>query len=148
MQCIGAAFNVDANDAEQRKRLNIEPASLVSIFDDFLSRTRNPISTSQDRESAKRMAETHKSRGNKCMSSKQYDEAIVAYSAAIALDATNPVYYSNRAAAYTNKGDHSSASSDARKAIEVDPTFIKAYSRLGHVSLFPLSSRAHHLGLR
>lgn len=65
------------------------------------------------------------------MSAKSYDAAIDSYTKAIALDATNPVYYSNRAAAYASKGDHSSAVLDAEKAIEVDPTFVKAFSRLG-----------------
>ncbi|KII93702.1 hypothetical protein PLICRDRAFT_401962 [Plicaturopsis crispa FD-325 SS-3] len=45
---------------------------------------------------------------------------------------TNPVYYSNRAAAFSSKGDHLSAVGDAEKAIEVDPSFSKAYHRLGH----------------
>lgn len=65
------------------------------------------------------------------MSSKSYDLAIDSYTRAIALDASNPVYYSNRAAAYASKGDHTSAVNDAEKAIKVDPSFVKAYSRLG-----------------
>jgi hypothetical protein len=67
------------------------------------------------------------------MSGKSYDQAIESYTRAIALDASNPVYYSNRAAAYASKGDHSSAVLDAEQAIEVDPSFVKAYSRLGRV---------------
>lgn len=65
------------------------------------------------------------------MSGKKYDAAIESYTKAIAVDASNPVYYSNRAAAHASKGDHSSAVQDAEKAIEVDPSFVKAYSRLG-----------------
>lgn len=65
------------------------------------------------------------------MTAKKHDQAIDAYTKAIALDSSNPVYYSNRAAAYASKGDHASAILDAEKAIEVDPTFVKAYSRLG-----------------
>jgi len=67
------------------------------------------------------------------MSAKQYDQAINSYSQAIALDSTNPVYYSNRAAAHSSKGDHLSAVGDAEKAITVDPSFVKAYHRLGYV---------------
>lgn len=65
------------------------------------------------------------------MSGKSYDEAIETYTQAIELDSTNPVYYSNRAAAHSSKGDHLSAIGDAEKAIEVDPSYVKAYHRLG-----------------
>ena len=71
------------------------------------------------------------------MSAKKYDDAIAAYTDAIALDPTNAVYYSNRAAAHTSKGDHASAVADAERAIEVDASFAKAYHRLGCVPPFP-----------
>ena len=58
-------------------------------------------------------------------------DAIKSYTEAIKLDPTNAVYYSNRAAAYSSKNEHSSAVLDAEKAIEVDPSFVKAYHRLG-----------------
>lgn len=72
------------------------------------------------------------------MSAKKHDAAIDSYSKAIALDPTNAVYFSNRAAACSSKGDHASAVEDAKRAIEVDPSFVKAYSRLG----YPLCSVA------
>lgn len=68
------------------------------------------------------------------MSVKKYDEAIASYSKAIAIDPKNPVYYSNRAAAYSSKNDHLAAVGDAEKAISVDPQFIKSYHRLGYFS--------------
>ena len=67
------------------------------------------------------------------MSGKKFDAAIDAYDKAINLDPTNPVYYSNRAAAHSSKGDHLSAIGDAEQAISVDPQFVKAYHRLGYV---------------
>lgn len=67
------------------------------------------------------------------MSNKDYDAAIESYNQAISSDPTNPVYYSNRAAAYSSKGDHLAAVGDAEKAISVDPKFVKAYHRLGYV---------------
>jgi len=85
------------------------------------------------------------------MSGKQYDKAIDSYTKAIALDSANPVYYSNRAAAYSSKQDHQSAITDAEKAVEVDPSFSKAYHRLGHAHYslgdFPAAATAFRQGL-
>ncbi|KAG2117933.1 TPR-like protein [Suillus discolor] len=139
IQCIGEAFGVDPSDDKQRQRLDIKPAKLQTIFDVFL-KTRDKVVSSPASSSTpsapsaetKAKAEKHKQTGNTHMTAKKYDEAIDAYTKAIALDSVNPVYYSNRAAAYASKGDHASAILDSEKAIEVDPKFVKAYSRLGH----------------
>lgn len=80
----------------------------------------------------KAAAEDFKSKGNAEMAAKSYDAAIASYGKAIELDGSNPVYYSNRAAAYSQAGKQDEAIADATKAAEVDPTFSKAYSRLGH----------------
>jgi small glutamine-rich tetratricopeptide repeat-containing protein alpha len=87
----------------------------------------------------KSQAEQLKLKGNALMSSKDYAGAIAAYTSAIALDPTNPVYYSNRAAAHSSTNSHEEAVKDAQKAIEVDFSFVKAYHRLGSVlELFSL----------
>lgn len=65
------------------------------------------------------------------MGQKLYESAIEQYTEAIRLD-PNPVYYSNRAAAWGGAGQHEKAVEDAEKALELDPKFTKAYSRLGH----------------
>ncbi|KAI0639065.1 hypothetical protein C8Q77DRAFT_1213745 [Trametes polyzona] len=146
IQCIGEAFGVDPTDQAQVDRLSVKPANLLSIFDVFLKTkdklaspagaaapaSATPSKSSTPSASDKAAAEKHKATGNAHMSAKKYDDAIKAYTEAIALDATNPVYYSNRAAAYSSKGEHSSAVLDAEKAIEVDSSFVKAYHRLGH----------------
>ena len=81
----------------------------------------------------KAQAEQLKLKGNALMSSKDYAGAIAAYTPAIGLDPTNPVYYSNRAAAHSSNNNHEEAVKDAQKAIEVDPNFVKGYHRLGQV---------------
>ncbi|KAJ7042683.1 cytoplasmic protein [Mycena alexandri] len=145
IQCIGEAFGVDPSDEKQVSRLSVKPATLPTIFDVFL-KTREKVgsgaaasssaSTSSQPKSVsaddKAQAEKFKQSGNTLMSSKQYDKAIEAYTQAITSDPTNAIYYSNRAAAYSSKGDHLSAVGDAEHAITIDPGFIKAYHRLGH----------------
>lgn len=85
----------------------------------------------------KAAAEKLKGEGNKAMSGKDYGTAIAAYTKAIKLDATSPVYFSNRAAAYSQAGAHDRAVEDAEAALALDPKFSKAYSRMGH-ALFSL----------
>jgi small glutamine-rich tetratricopeptide repeat-containing protein alpha len=121
----------------------VKPATLQSIFEVYL-KTKDKIgSTAQQAASTapaastslsaddKAAAEKHKQEGNAQMNGKQYDEAIDAYTKAIELDPSNPVYFSNRAAAHSSKADHLSAVVDAEKAIELDPKFVRGYSRLG-----------------
>lgn len=50
---------------------------------------------------------------------------------AIEVDATNPVFYCNRAAAHCRLFDYRSAEQDCVKSLELDPTYSKAYGRLG-----------------
>lgn len=141
VQCIGEAFGVDPSDQQHTERLSVKPATLQTIFDVFL-KTRDKLSSSSEGASIststpqpspedKIQAEKFKQSGNAQMSNKNYDQAIDSYTQAIGLDSTNPVYYSNRAAAYSSKGDHLSAVGDAEQAIYVDPKFVKAYHRLG-----------------
>ncbi|KAL7595109.1 hypothetical protein Lser_V15G31238 [Lactuca serriola] len=79
----------------------------------------------------KKLADTFKLQGNKAMQSKLYSGAIELYTIAIALCDDNAVYYCNRAAAYTQTNQHTEAIDDCHKAIEIDPNYSKAYSRLG-----------------
>ena len=137
VQCIGEAFGINPSN---RETLSVKPATLQSIFDVFI-KTRDkvsseppPVSSPSSGPSAasdKVGAEKFKQAGNAQMSSKEYDAAIESYNKAISLDSTNPVYYSNRAAAYSSKGDHLAAVGDAEKAISLDPKFVRGYHRLG-----------------
>ncbi|KAL9189769.1 hypothetical protein ACHAXT_009444 [Thalassiosira profunda] len=77
-------------------------------------------------------AEAKKELGNKAFAAKDYDEAIKHYTAAIAIDSKNCVYYSNRSACYGGKQEWASAAKDAKECIKVDPSFIKGYYRLAN----------------
>ncbi|KAI9780607.1 MAG: hypothetical protein M1816_002803 [Peltula sp. TS41687] len=76
-------------------------------------------------------AEALKSQGNSAMARKDYEAAIEAYSQALHLSPGNPVYLSNRAAAYSASRQHEEAKADAEAATTVDPSYTKAWSRLG-----------------
>lgn len=65
------------------------------------------------------------------MAGKKFAEAIEKYTLAIEKNPSNPVYYSNRAAAHSQAGDHESAIEDAMSAREIDENYTKAYSRMG-----------------
>ena len=65
------------------------------------------------------------------MQQKDYKTAIAKYTEAISYAPTNPIYLSNRAAAYSASGDHTSAAADAEIAVAADPKYTKAWSRLG-----------------
>jgi small glutamine-rich tetratricopeptide repeat-containing protein alpha len=137
---------VDPADKAQNERLSVKPATLQNIFDVFLktrerqgapsasaapstsaATTNAPIASAED----KAAADALKAEGNAHMTAKRYDQAIDAYTRAIGKDGSNAVFYSNRAAAHISLGDYPSAASDAEKAIELDPSFVRAYSRLG-----------------
>lgn len=152
VQCIGEAFGVDPSNANQKERLSIKPAHLQSIFDVYLktsaraTQSRPEESTQSSRsvssDESKAQAEKHKQTGNQHMSAKSYDKAIESYSQAIGLDGNSPVFFSNRAAAYSSKGEQHLAIADAEQAISLDPTFGKAYHRLGYAH-FALGQYEH-----
>jgi small glutamine-rich tetratricopeptide repeat-containing protein alpha len=82
-------------------------------------------------EAQKKEAEGLKSKGNSAMAAKNYPSAIENYTSALALVPGNPIFLSNRAAAYSASKDHESAKADAEAAVAVDPKYTKAWSRLG-----------------
>ncbi|TRM65670.1 hypothetical protein BD626DRAFT_535225 [Schizophyllum amplum] len=158
IQCIGEAFGVDPTNNTQAKELSIKPATLQTIFDVFM-KTRSRVQAAPEPEvkkaaspADKAQADKLKAEGNALMSAKKYDDAIAAYTRALALDPSNPVYYSNRAAAHSSKQDHLSAVGDAEMAISVDPNFTKAYHRLGHAQFclgdFAQAADAFERGLK
>ncbi|KAF2223050.1 hypothetical protein BDZ85DRAFT_120985 [Elsinoe ampelina] len=59
------------------------------------------------------------------------------YTQALEIAPLNPIYLSNRAAAYSNLNQHEFAKNDAELATATDPKYTKAWSRLG-LALFAL----------
>lgn len=69
-----------------------------------------------------------KARGNKLYSSKQYLQAVKLYSKAIECE-EQAVFYSNRAACYTNLNELENVVKDCTEALRLDPSYIKALNR-------------------
>jgi small glutamine-rich tetratricopeptide repeat-containing protein alpha len=77
-------------------------------------------------------AEQLKTKGNELVAEFKYKDALAYYSKAIELDGSNHIYYANRAAAHSYLKDYRSAILDCEKAININPKYAKAHSRLGH----------------
>lgn len=129
VDCIADAFEVNKEAASSalggKSLLDIVNASSLSTSHVSAG------SFAEVDEEAKAKANALKGEGNKAMATKDFDTAIAKYSEAIALDASNVVFLSNRAAAYSSSSQHAKAIEDAKAAIALDPNFSKAYSRLG-----------------
>ncbi|KAJ1643308.1 Small glutamine-rich tetratricopeptide repeat-containing protein 2 [Coemansia erecta] len=168
-QCIADAFEINPEDEAQVKELSLKPYSLDKVFDVYLnaqakmgsakaeSTTEGAASTSAaaaagPSEDDRKCAEELKAEGNALVAKKEYVAAIDAYTKAIELVKDNAVYYGNRAAAYSQNGDHAEAVDDAKKALEIDPSYVRGYSRLGRAYFglgeFKLAAEAYEKGLQ
>ncbi|KAK3984738.1 small glutamine-rich tetratricopeptide repeat-containing protein 2 [Cladorrhinum sp. PSN332] len=142
INCISEAFGVDPSDkaavsaaigtqnlsqiySVYEKLKNANPSSSAS------SSSASAPSSSGPTEEQKKQAEALKSKGNAAMASKDYPTAIDYYTQALALNPGNAIFLSNRAAAYSAARDHESAKADAEAAVAIEPTYTKAWSRLG-----------------
>eukprot|EP00968_Pinguiococcus_pyrenoidosus_P024907 scaffold5189_cov275-Pinguiococcus_pyrenoidosus.AAC.1 len=85
---------------------------------------------SQQVASAEAQAAQKKEEGNAAFAAKDYESAARLYTAAISLDPTSHVYFSNRAAVYQAQGLFEKAEADARECLRRKPDFIKGYFRL------------------
>lgn len=84
--------------------------------------------------SANEESDKHNSQGNDYYESKKYDDAIKEYTAAIAIENDNPIYYNNRGWAYFNSSKVDEALVDFNKTIQLDPDYANAYS--GRASVY------------
>lgn len=119
VQCLESTFEL-SQDQDAANPLNN-----VDLFELFIN---TYVNSNPER---KKEAEELKNDGNRLMKEEKYNEALVAYGRAIALDASNPIYYCNRAAAYSRTGDYQKAIDDCNQAIRYDSSYGKAYGRLG-----------------
>jgi len=141
--CISEMFKVDATDKTAMASA-IGEQNLLQVYgayEKLMGKTAAGPGTNAAGEKAayptdeqKKEAESLKSQGNAAMAQKNYPSAIELYSKALAIVPGNPIFLSNRAAAYSASKDHASAKADAEAAVATDPTYTKAWSRLGLAS--------------
>jgi stress-induced-phosphoprotein 1 len=81
--------------------------------------------------SKKAAAQAFKNSGNAFFKDKKYTEAIAEYTKAIAEDATDVTFFSNRSACYAALKQWQEAADDGRQCIIVDKNFVKGYFRAG-----------------
>lgn len=74
-------------------------------------------------------AEQYKTEANTAFNKGHYDQAIDLYSKAIDAFAQSAIYYANRSFAYLRTECFGYALADATKAIDIDPSYVKAYYR-------------------
>lgn len=76
-------------------------------------------------------AEQLKTKGNDLVQKGAYRDAVGFYTKAIELNPESHIYFANRAAAFTNLKDYSSAISDCERSIAIKKDYPKSWGRLG-----------------
>lgn len=140
-QCIADAFKVDPTDkAAISDALGGQTlVSIYSVFEKMKGKAASkPTSipatstTEGPSEDKKAEAEALKSKGNAAIAQKDFSAAIEFYTQALNIVPNHAIYLSNRAAAYSELGQYDQAIKDAEIAVDTDPSYGKAWSRLGH----------------
>lgn len=153
--CIAEAFHVDPKDQAATKDA-LGGQNLLSIYGVYeklkgksTASTEGPSSAKEGRPASPVVpasgssssgaqtggptpeSEKLKGQGNAAMQKKDYQTAIDMYTKALEVAPLNPIYLSNRAAAYSAISQHEFAKNDAEMATAADPKYTKAWSRLG-----------------
>lgn len=131
IQCLETAFGVTVEDSDLAL-----PQTLPEIFEaaaagkELPPDLRSPQETPPSEEDSAE-AERLKTEGNEQMKVENFEAAVHFYGKAIELNPANAVYFCNRAAAYSKLGNYAGAVQDCERAICIDPSYSKAYGRMG-----------------
>lgn len=127
VQCLENAYTLEGVKSEAE-------VDLLKVFESALTSSGiniNGTSAQPTSEVNKSLAEANKAEGNDFMRDCKFNEAIASYTSAIEHDPNNAIYYSNRAAAFAKLNDNKNSIIDCEKALNIDPTYSKAYGRMG-----------------
>ncbi|KAI0264870.1 hypothetical protein BC834DRAFT_1042072 [Gloeopeniophorella convolvens] len=127
-------FEVETTDGQQPLKTAVpgsdkaRPATKPSKDEPLKTRTLER----QERSEARRArAEEHKETGNAHFHSGEYQKAIEEYKLAVKVHGPRAAYWSNLAAAWLKLEEWDNAEDCVQRALEVDPTFMKARYRGG-----------------
>lgn len=149
--CIAEAFHVDPTDkaAVQDALGGQNLLSIYGVYEKLKGRTGggaassagaakptaapapSPANAEPGKGGPTDESEKLKGVGNAAMQKKDYQTAVDNYTKALEISPLNPIYLSNRAAAYSAMNQHEFARNDAELATATDPKYTKAWSRLG-----------------
>ena len=113
----------------------IDPSLVPDLLSLFNGSNAKVTGSESKSKSLVEAAERQKVLGNEFVAAKKPTEAIECYTKAIELDATNAIYFSNRAAAWSMLEEHFKALEDAKMSCELNPMYSKAFNRLGKAHL-------------
>ncbi|KAJ5131865.1 Small glutamine-rich tetratricopeptide repeat-containing protein 2 [Penicillium atrosanguineum] len=137
--CIADTFKVDPTDeAAVKDALGGQSlAGIYSVYEKLRSKSSPQADAGASQTEKPKVgapspeSDKLKSEGNALMAKKDYPAAIEKYTQALEIAPANPIYLSNRAAAYSASGKADKAAEDAEMAVAADPMYSKAWSRLG-----------------
>ena len=89
------------------------------------------INSENDLSSPLFMSENHKEIGNGYFKSGKLDQALEEYSEGLTYDPSSVILLSNRAMVLFKQKQYEASIEDAKKCIENDPSWVKAYVRMG-----------------
>ncbi|KAI6656412.1 Small glutamine-rich tetratricopeptide repeat-containing protein alpha-like [Oopsacas minuta] len=134
MQCLSEVYEVELeSDANKYKIFTPLETLFEQAKGPIGSSPNNPLpvpgggATPEDIKAG----EEFKRQGNEYMKTKEYEQAITAYSKAIEYNDEKSEYYCNRAAAFSKTGKHDRAIEDCTIALGLKEDYARAHGRLG-----------------
>jgi tetratricopeptide (TPR) repeat protein len=119
---VAAAPALAAGDVDTCRDLGVEPAARLAACESVIA---------DDKITGKSKAAAFGVRGEALNKKRDYDGAILAFSAALGADPDNASYINSRGIAYSNKGDDEHALADYGLALQIRPTFASPYNNRG-----------------
>lgn len=124
-QCLQSAYALNLDDKHLAVTKSLEEIFKSATANEPLQKKGPPSAADKDE------AERLKTEGNNLMRTEKFADALTMYTKAIEHDGSNPVFYCNRAAAHSKMSAHHLAIEDCQRAVDMDPTYSKAYGRMG-----------------